>query len=186
MKIGPANGGERPIEFKTGFTGSGAVGVFLPFGLRAEAEIGYIYAPVDREIEASGSMPISGSITSYLFMANVYYDLRTVWLGPFTPYVGFGIGGARVNENREGTLTIHGPERETERVQIDKWRTAFAYQARIGVGYDVNRWLDLSAGYRYVHISAGDREGLGLVPGLTVHSEAVRNHSFELGAAFKF
>ena len=186
VKIGPAGGGERPIEFKTGFTGSGAVGYSFPIGLRAEGEFGYIYAPVDREIESSGSMPISGSIKSYLFMANLYYDLRTAWLGPFKPYVGFGIGGARVNEDREGTLTIHGPEREAERVQIDKWRTAFAYQARIGVGYELNRRLDLSAGYRYVHISAGNREGLGLIPGVVIHSEAVRNHSFEFGAAFKF
>ena len=25
-------------------------------------------------------------------MANAYYDLKTAWLGPFKPYVGFGIG----------------------------------------------------------------------------------------------
>jgi hypothetical protein len=27
------------------------------------------------------------------------------------------------------------------KVQIDEWRTAFAYQARVGVGYDVNTFL---------------------------------------------
>ena len=70
------------------------------------------------------------------------------------------------------------------KVQIDEWRTAFAYQARVGVGYDVNKWLDLSAGYRFINIDGGHRDGI--FPGVTVHSGAVRNHSLEFGAAFKF
>lgn len=174
--------GDRPVEFKTGFTGGGAVGYAWPIGLRAEGEFGYIYAPVERE----SGISIAGSIKSYLMMANVYYDLRTAWLGPFKPYVGFGLGGARVNEDRQGlpivsSVVLLGA---LTKVNVDEWRTAFAYQARIGVGYDVNTWLDLSAGYRYVHIDGGNRDRVA--PGFTVHSEAMRNHSFELGAAFKF
>ena len=181
VEIGPVGGAERPVEFNTGFTGSGAVGYSFPIGLRAEVEFGFVYAPVKREEGAD----IDGSLKSYLAMANAYYDLKTAWLGPFKPYVGFGIGAARVHEDRDGTLTLQvGSLPPGSKVQIDEWRTAFACQARVGVGYDVNRWLGLSAGYRFINIDGGHRDGI--FPGVTVHSEAVRNHSLEFGAAFKF
>lgn len=173
VKIGPP-GTDEPISFAMGFTGSGAVGYASSFGLRLEGEFGYIYAPVDREEGFS----VTGSVKSYLMMANLYYDLKTPSLGPWKPYIGVGIGAARVNEDREGIAF------EATRITIDKWRTAFAYQGRLGVGYDVNKWLDLSLGYRYVHIDSGNRDGV--LPGFTVRSEALRNHSVELGAAFKF
>jgi opacity protein-like surface antigen len=166
-------GGQDPVSFTTGFTGSGAVGYAAASGLRVEGEFGYLYAPVSREEGAS----ISGSIKDYLAMANLYYDLKTPAFGPFKPYIGFGIGGARVNEDRQTVFTTTGA-----RVSIDEWRTAFAYQGRVGIGYDVNKWLDLSAGYRYVHINGGDRTNNGFV----IRSDGIDNHSLELGAAFKF
>ena len=169
------HGAEDAVSFTSGFTGSGAVGYASSWGLRFEGEFGYLYAPVDREEGQS----VGGSIKSYLAMANAYYDLRIPSLGPFTPYVGFGIGAARVNEDRE-TLIPGLPGR----VRVDEWRTALAYSGRLGVGYDVNKWLGLSAGYRYLHIDGGTRDGV--LPGLTVHSDGVDNHSFEFGAVFKF
>lgn len=169
-------GGEDPVSFRSGFTGSGAVGYASSWGLRFEGEFGYLYAPVDRE-EGLG---IDGSIKSYLAMANAYYDLKIPALGPFTPYIGFGIGGARVNEDREAVITgLPG------RIRIDEWRTAFAYSGRLGVSYDVNKWLGLSAGYRYLRIDGGNRDG-SVPPGVTIRSEGMDNHSFEVGAVFKF
>src|SRR6185436_19555700 len=80
-------GGEDVIEFKTGFAGSMGLGYYLPFGLRVEGELGYLY----NRVKSDGGVSIDGSIKNYLLMANAYYDLKIPALGPFTPYVGFGI-----------------------------------------------------------------------------------------------
>ena len=175
-------GGEEIIEFKTGFAGSGALGYRFPFGLRAEAELGYLYSPLSR----AGEVDVSGSIKSYLVMVNAYYDLKIPALGPFKPYVGFGLGGARVHNDHEVPfrclVCLIGGSGEAPKLRLDEWRTAFAYQARGGMIYDVNPWLDLSLGYRYVHVGGGH---VGEGP-LRVDLGPIRNHSVELGFAIKF
>jgi opacity protein-like surface antigen len=167
-------GFEDAISYKTGFTGSGAVGYAFPFGLRVEGEFGFVSSPLDKD----SGIDVGGSVKSYLLMANAYYDLRLAVLGPFRPYVGFGIGGARVNYDHEFINSVG------LKASVDDWRTAFAYQARAGVIYDVNRWLDLSLGYRYVNIDKGHIE-----QGPThrrVNFDHVQNHSVEFGFAIKF
>ena len=177
-------GGEEVIEFKTGFAGSGALGYRFPFGLRAEGEFGYLYSPLSR----AGEVDVSGSIKSYLVMVNAYYDLKIPALGPFKPYVGFGLGGARVHNDHEVDFRCSVCQFgipfgiPTPTYAIDEWRTAFAYQTRVGMIYDVNPWLDLSLGYRYVHVGGGH---VGEGP-LRVDLVPIRNHSVELGFAIKF
>jgi opacity protein-like surface antigen len=142
--------------------------------LRAEGEFGFIYTPLKRE----GGADVDGAVKSYLAMANAYYDLKLPVLGPFKPYIGGGVGAARVNNDHQVVVTSLGGRK----IDIDEWRTAFAYQARVGVGYDVNRWLDLSLGYRYVHIDGGSvNEGAR-----RIDFGEIRNHSIELGFAVKF
>ena len=174
-------GGEEVIEFKTGFAGSGALGYRFPFGLRAEAEFGYLYSPLRRVSEVE----VDGSIKSYLVMLNAYYDLKIPALGPFRPYVGFGLGGARVHDDHEvpfrcPVCLFGGTGSPT--LRVDEWRTAFAYQARGGVIYDVNPWIDLSLGYRYVHVDGGHVDSFPF----RVDLGPIRNHSVELGFAIKF
>jgi opacity protein-like surface antigen len=122
-------------------------------------------------------VPIDGAVKTWLFMANIYYDLGLRALGPFKPYVGFGIGGARVNEDHEIFINRLGT-----RENVDDWRTTFAYQARVGITYEVNRWLDLSAGYRFVHVNASSPT----VQGQRINYSGMNNHSLELGLAVKF
>jgi opacity protein-like surface antigen len=167
-------GFEDPARYKTGFTGGAAVGYVFPFGLRAEGELGFVHSP----LESEAGVDLGGAVKSYLLMANVYYDIKLPFLGPFKPYVGVGLGGARVNYDHE-FINFAGVK-----TSVDDWRTAFAYQARTGIVYDVNRWLDLSLGYRYVHIDSGHiDQGPTRV---RVNFDAVRNHSLELGFAVKF
>jgi opacity protein-like surface antigen len=54
--------------------------------------------------------------------------LKIAALGPFKPYIGFGLGVARVNDDHEVFIDSLGIKEE-----VDKWRTAFAYQARVGI-----------------------------------------------------
>jgi len=179
--------GDEVIEFKTGFTGGVGVGYRFPFGLRVEGELGYLYVPLKRE----NFIDVSGSMKSYLLMANAYYDFAFPFLGPFRPYVGGGLGGARVNDDREVVIpfgistalcSVPCPS-PSQKIDIDKWRTAFAYQARGGIIYDVNPWLDLSLGYRYIHVDGGHYHIRAFE---SVNSGAQNNHSVEVGFAIKF
>jgi opacity protein-like surface antigen len=174
-------GGEGTIEFKTGFTGSAAVGYHFPLGLRAEGELGYLYTRLKRD----GGVEVDGSIKNYLFMANGYFDVKIPALGPFIPFVGGGIGAARVNDDHD--VVVRGPcsacgRPVPARIDVDEWRTAFAYQARGGMTYDVNQWLDLSLGYRYLHVDGGRVDhAFG-----RIKVGPQNNHSVELGFAVKF
>ncbi|HEV8615149.1 MAG TPA: outer membrane beta-barrel protein [Methylomirabilota bacterium] len=170
VEIGPA-GREDPVDFGTGFTGGAAAGYAFPFGLRAEGEFGFIYAPVQRD----GATETDGSFRNYLLMANAYYDFK--FFGPIKPYVGFGLGAARVHEDWNAFS-----ERTGRFFDVDETRTEFAYQGRAGIGYEVNKWLDLSLGYRYVHIDGGS-ETANAFP---LRYNSFINHGLELGAAFKF
>lgn len=168
-------GDREEQEYKLGFTGGGALGYSFPFGLRTEAEIGFLYTPVDKD----GGRDVSGSYKTYLLMVNAYYDFKFPFFGPFKPYIGGGIGGARVNEDRQVFYETQGLK-----VPVDEWRTALAWQGRAGIGYDVNKWLDLSVGYRFVRVN-GSTEKIGCC-GPKVKYDDVNNHSVELGFAVKF
>jgi len=109
-------------------------------------------------------------------MANAYHDLKLAALGPFKPYVGFGLGVARVNIEQDIV-------REGVKVEVNQPRWSFAYQARVGVGYELTSRLDLSLGYRYVHIEGAQYSRNGVDVG---NLGALNNHSIELGVAFKF
>jgi OOP family OmpA-OmpF porin len=163
-------GREDVQEFETTWSASAAVGRAFPFGLRVEGELGLFYVPVKRD----GGVEVDGSIKNYLVMANAYYDLK---LGAFKPFVGVGLGGARVNDDREVFANGLGTK-----LDVDETRTAFAYQARAGIAYELSQLWDLTAGYRYLHIDGGHRDtAVG-----RVNLGQQNNHSFEFGYAIKF
>ena len=101
-------------------------------------------------------------------MANAYVDLGT-W-HRITPYVGAGIGGARVKwddlRNTIGTTT-------TVHTGVTSWRFAWALMA--GASYCINPNWALDVGYRYMRISGGrmfeyaPAAGPGFDAGFNVH-----------------
>lgn len=102
-------------------------------------------------------------------MLNAYYDLDTGT--KFTPYVGAGLGFAKV----KGTLNVFGEDWGSES------QYNFAWQAGIGVGYTLNNNITLDAGYRYVdygHWTAEDVEETD-----RLESKA---HELYIGARYNF
>jgi opacity protein-like surface antigen len=79
----------------------------------------------------------SGDMNAASLMGNALYDFTNS--SPFTPYVGVGLGGARVWVD-DGT--IGG-------VSLNDGSTVVAYQGMAGVGYALDRNLTLDLGYRY-------------------------------------
>ncbi|HTY69704.1 MAG TPA: outer membrane beta-barrel protein [Alphaproteobacteria bacterium] len=118
-------------KFDVGPAVIGALGYGLGNGFRVEGEIGYRDSSVK-----SGS----GSAKALDFMGNALYDFHMGW--PVTPYVGGGIGFARVNFDGVGIPTPPGG-------RIDDTDSQFAYQGLAGVAYAINQNLKLDVGYRY-------------------------------------
>jgi opacity protein-like surface antigen len=114
-------------------------------GLAWSAAIGFQYARTRTELEYRRfeldadevalqgpfptTVPDAGEVTAQAIMSNIYFDL--VNSSRLTPYVGVGLGGARV---------------ENELGQRD---SAFAYQARAGVELALTDALSVGVEYSY-------------------------------------
>ena len=141
---------------RLGFSGAGpvaigSVGWGFARGIRAEAEFNYRSNNVGSASAAGfpAHPQLTGSASTYAFMANVLYDVHGLgWrLGvPVTPYVGLGGGYAWSAYNRvmsrsgnDGSMTYGVDGR-------------FAYQAILGMSWDLSglaRGLSLTTEYRY-------------------------------------
>jgi outer membrane protein OmpA-like peptidoglycan-associated protein len=127
--------GSTTYRFDTGPAVVGALGYGLGNGFRVEGEIGYR----DSNVKNAKSGSASGDISAWDFMGNALYDFNLGW--PVTPYLGAGIGMARVSANN---VTVPGST-----VQVRDTDTEFAYQGIAGVAYAINQNLKLDVGYRY-------------------------------------
>ncbi|MEZ5921226.1 MAG: P44/Msp2 family outer membrane protein [Parvularculaceae bacterium] len=125
---------ERSTEFGNGLALSGAIG-FQYARTRTELEYRRMTPDVTGGFNRStlGDTPfaLSGDekFTVQALMSNVYLDLPNQ--SPLTPYIGVGVGGARV-ESQSGARDA-----------------AFAYQGRAGVELRISPKLSLGAEYVY-------------------------------------
>jgi len=166
-------------DFDPGIKIAGALG--YDFGaLRAEVEIGYLTNEVNDALAVGfGSGPVEGDFSVLSFMVNGYYDIHTPNFS-LVPYLGVGIGGASIDAH------IIAPLLAPSQV-VDDSATVFAYQLMAGFGWNVSPSITLTADYRYFattdpEFTPGNRFGPGS-PDLT---SDYSNHSFNLGARFKF
>lgn len=165
-----------------------AYGVSTPLsygGLRGEFELGWnddasksgssafkIKTPVDINYNVETSI--------YSAMANVYYDLDTGT--NFTPYVGAGLGYARV----ESTASV-GEVGLKQKSSADN----LAWNVGLGVAYKVSDNLSLDAGYRYTDYGnvkdSYSKAATGFVGNFDVDSKSsITSQEFLVGARYSF
>jgi OOP family OmpA-OmpF porin len=182
---------------KLGFSGAGPVtvgslGWGFGRGFRAEVEFNYRSNDVGSVSAAGipGSPRLTGSASTYAFMANALYDVQGLgWrLGvPVTPYVGLGGGYAWSAYNRimlrsgnDGSMTYGVDGR-------------FAYQGILGLAWDLSslaRGLSLTTEYRYFGVV--DPQVLhGAKVGRTSYRDAKiettnHNHALVVGLRYAF
>jgi outer membrane protein OmpA-like peptidoglycan-associated protein len=123
------------VEFNDGYAG------FLTFGgklfwFRGEGEFGYRNNDVD-SVTGIGSANGKAKVLSY--MGNLLFDIPTGT--PWVPYVGAGIGGAR--------LDLDSVSLPAAGVSVDDDETGWAWQGIAGVTYHVSDNLGIFADYRY-------------------------------------
>ncbi|GAB5506031.1 MAG: porin family protein [Rhizobiaceae bacterium] len=157
------------------FSGGLGVGYKINKWFRADLTADYFFRSSFTG-QTSGVCPGGGACTSVdtsgysaiVAMANAYVDLGT-W-HKITPYVGAGIGGARLkwdtlNNTVGGTTTSH--------TGATSWRFAWAVMA--GASYCINPNWAVDVGYRYMRISGGrmfeyaPQAGPGFDAGIDVH-----------------
>ncbi len=148
--------GASAFEFHKGYALDGTVGYdFNPF--RVEGELSWRKADVDKGRFSSkgfsvgnitydsNSTPIEGEYSSLGLMVNGWYDLHTG--SRWTPFIGGGIGAARIKSKVKGHFTLlNGDSYRLDGTDTD-WQ--LAYQAGAGLGYKLNESTTLQAQYRY-------------------------------------
>jgi outer membrane protein OmpA-like peptidoglycan-associated protein len=117
-------------DFENDWVEGLGLGYAFSGGLRLEGEISHRFNALDT------SVATDGDTHAWAAMLNGYYDFNAD--GAISPYVGLGVGAARVNGN--GSV---GP------LAYDDQDTAFAYQGAVGVAFAVSDQLSLDVGYRY-------------------------------------
>ena len=100
----------------------------------------------------------SASKSEWLFLVNAYADLGTWWC--ITPYIGAGIGTARVQirEFHQFGGTVNNGERFGSKPgictdRLGEWNFAWALHA--GLAYQVNPNMAIELGYSYVNLGNG-------------------------------
>ena len=131
-----ASGLSGQTKYDGGYAVLAAVGYGWGNGFRTELEGGYRNNTIKSARFAGVDTRASGSMSSLSLMANVIYDFN---LGGFSPYLGAGVGIARLASN----------EFSTAGGQVDDYDMQFAYQGIAGVAYALTNNWKLDLGYRY-------------------------------------
>jgi opacity protein-like surface antigen len=175
----PGGIGTITTDADRGYRIGGAVGYVFNRYLSGEVELSYTRNDLDTLNAVSfafpagtGPVPAKGDATTLSGMVNAYLSL------PFDqvrPYVGAGIGVARVSANGAGFAGVAG--------ETDDSDNAFTWQLMAGVAFALSPNLELGARYRFQHIndytlfnSVGDEQRVRESEG----------HSFEVTLTWAF
>ncbi|MBX9588600.1 MAG: acyloxyacyl hydrolase [Hyphomonadaceae bacterium] len=150
----PGGVGTITTTAEDGYRLGGALGFIFNRYLRAEAELSYTrndldtLAVVSRQFpRGSGPLPAKGDATALSGMVNGYLSLP-IANDQIRPYVGAGIGVARVSANGAGFAGVPGVTDDTD--------NAFSWQLLAGVGFKLSPAVELGARYRFQHINGFD------------------------------
>lgn len=133
-----------------------------------------------------GADNYNASKSEWLFLANAYADLGTWWC--ITPYIGAGIGTARVaiSNFTDTGITVAGAGAGPSLVTAangSQWNFAWALHA--GLAYKVNPNMAVELGYSYVNLGNGttgvDSAFDNSVGGHAFQFHNITSHDLKLG-----
>lgn len=147
-----------------------AYGIAMPFDsgeLRTELEYGYNGKV--KFTEDADEDHVDVTIKSQSLMANIYYDFFTGT--NLTPYVGAGIGYARLKNNLD----------DSDGTSFAKSNNNFAWNVGVGFNYALTENLDIDVSYRFTDY--GKVKYKGQIDGFTVKQ---RGNEFNFGIRYRF
>ncbi len=171
---GKADAKEADWDLDFGFSAGGAAG--YDFGdFRTEAEFSFQSANFLHDDEIKDDKKADDNLTVIAVMANGFFDLDTGT--PFVPFIGIGAGAVnlsvKLNKDEDAT---------TPQFEGSGW--GFAYQANVGVAYEIVDAVALTLGYKFfgtleTQVTDPDDEEVYVKPSLMAHRA-------ELGVRFRF
>ncbi len=123
-----------------------------------------------------------GRVSAQSVMANAYYDFMTE--GRFRPYLGAGVGVARVDMNIVTTATLNDAGTEDFSL-VDGDKTSFAWQVAAGTGFVLSEGLLLTVGYRYFQGGSPSIPGHARFTPFAL-KDTFESHSLEAGLRVRF
>ncbi|MEM0928386.1 MAG: OmpA family protein [Pseudomonadota bacterium] len=184
---------DSELEVDEGFGVYGALGKYFPGNLRSEVEIGYRGQDIDYLPTAPGRTLFGagddfGEVGVLTGMINVYKDLPLGLSGRVTPYVGAGIGFARVSldMDNEAVVAASASPGSFNSIDLDDDDYVTAVQGMAGVTVDVARNLAFALGYRYLQTGEYDMEGTFNGADETSFSGEYNAHEITAGLRFNF
>jgi opacity protein-like surface antigen len=169
--------------------GGGTLGYGLDFAkkginVRTELELGFSSKASYNESysDEDGKNDVSLKFEKQYLLLNGYYDFRNST--PFTPFIGAGIGLARVKASlglgyadSEGSFSL----------SQSKSKVNFVYQVGAGASYEASENISLDLGYRFVDYGSV-KQHAGYIPGVLETSTKVkaREHQFYAGVRYTF
>lgn len=136
----PSGSQGATIRSKLGYGATAAAGYEFQGGLRLEAEVALRSNGASALVLSPASAPLSGDVTSLALMGNAYYDIKALSVGPLVPYLGAGVGLARVDASdlKSGSTLL-----------ADAGSDRLAYQGIAGVNVALSRAWSANLDYRY-------------------------------------
>jgi opacity protein-like surface antigen len=155
------NGFERLAEingtsYKLGWDLAGAIG-YKSGPVRYEAEFTYIDANAKGfSIDGVDTLNPSGDTHDGLGLLNIYYDFDDTGMS-FVPFLGAGLGMVRSTARMDGFVTDEFGFVDPLSFTISE--NIFAYQATIGMLFNISNNSSVSLAYRYVASTSGKEFG---------------------------
>jgi opacity protein-like surface antigen len=163
--------GSLPLQFSAGYN-VGVRGGYQLGPWRFEEEYSYRKNNLAEFGADDATYGVSGNRHTHSIMTNVLYDVAIGW--PVTPHIGVGIGAMNVVD--ELRVSGRGPA-----FNDSNWQ--FAYQAIVGVRYDINPVFALDLDYRYLATT----ESTFRIPDTNLHySTGDNTNNFVLSLTYRF
>jgi opacity protein-like surface antigen len=162
-------------QLGNGFWGGLGSG-FKSNALRVDATLDY-----GSSVNYRGTMFASGDVSAKLqafsALVNFYYEPYT-W-DRFTPYIGAGVGTARVKLSDFTSPTV---PLGTAAPETTQWNLAYALM--VGTAFALSRNLALDVGYRYLNLGSVDTAADAA--GQVVQLKNIAAHEFRVGLRWTF
>ncbi|NWG46524.1 MAG: porin family protein [Alphaproteobacteria bacterium] len=146
-------------DWDSGYNLGAAIGMDYGNGFRSHLDFTYQSADV-------GDSGVDGDLKSISLLGELLYDFDMGDRWPVYPFVGAGIGVARISGDVDGLFD-----------QIDDEQWAFAYRLTGGLGYRISEVTDITLAYRYYDTNEVDLDGTDV---------DLSTHNFTLALRVKF
>ena len=119
---------------------------------------------------------------STVLLVNGYYDIRTGT--PFSPYIGGGVGFTVDQLTQEIAANDTGSALGPQAIGSRSTQVKFAGAAMAGLTYDINTFVSLDVGYRFLYIGGSDVNSIIYSNSSKIEIGSVNEHQIRAGLRF--